>query len=163
MHQSSTTTPTKPDTSIVKNFNTNKPISVHKMDVSTISGNPNKNCPIHNKPHPLKKCRAFRNKLFSDRKAFFKEKGICFKCCSLISYLAKDCESSVKCSECDSTNHDAAMHPGPSPQTMSRLLLCNKRTAGREKIILTRLLLEQAAQKFVVQVMLKDLPCKDIP
>ncbi|XP_037617247.1 uncharacterized protein LOC119483203 [Sebastes umbrosus] len=118
IYQGSTTMPIKPDKSFSRNFNTNKPISVHKTDLSTTNDDPNKNCPLHNKPHPLKKCRTFRYKLLDDRKAFLKEKGICFKCCSSISHFAKDCRSSVKCSECDSTSHDAAMHPGPSPQTV---------------------------------------------
>lgn len=75
-------------------------------------------CPLHNKPHPLKKFRPFRNKLFDDRKAFLKEKGICFKCCSSVSHLTKECKSFVKCPECGSTNHDAAMHPGSSSQVV---------------------------------------------
>lgn len=55
MYHSSTTTPTKPDKLIVRNFNTNKPISVHKMDVVTTSVDPNRHCPLHNKPHPSQK------------------------------------------------------------------------------------------------------------
>ncbi|XP_047671761.1 uncharacterized protein LOC125145112 [Tachysurus fulvidraco] len=118
MHQSSTTTTAKPDRTIVKSFQTNKAITVHKTDVRAASDDPNKICPLHNKPHPLKKCRTFRNKLLDERKAFLKEQRICFKCCSSVSHLAKECKSCVKCSECGSTNHDAAMHPGPSPQVI---------------------------------------------
>ena len=117
IHQGSTTTPTKPDKPFSRNFNTNKPISVHKTDLST-TNDPYKNCPLHNKPHPLKRCRTFRNKLLDDRKAFLREKGICFKCCASVSHLAKDCRFSVKCFECNSTSHDTAMHPGPPPQTV---------------------------------------------
>lgn len=62
----------------MKSFNTKKSITVHKTDVSTINDDPNKNCPLHNKPHPLKKCRTFRLKSIDDRKAFLKQKGICF-------------------------------------------------------------------------------------
>ncbi|XP_047447617.1 uncharacterized protein LOC125012056 [Mugil cephalus] len=116
IRQSSGVNLTKPERSPVKSFNTNKPVTVHKTDVSTINNDPNKNCPLHDKPHPLKKCRTFRNKSIDDRKAFLKQKGICFKCCSSTSHVAKDCKSSVKCFECESTYHDAAMHPGPQPQ-----------------------------------------------
>ena len=35
IHQGCTTTPTKPDKPFSRNFNTNKPISVHKTDLST--------------------------------------------------------------------------------------------------------------------------------
>ena len=117
IHQSSNATPAKPEKFTVRNFS-NKPITVHKTDVSTTNNDPNKNCPLHLKPHPLKRCRTFRNKSLGDRKAFLKEKGICFKCCSSTTHLAKDCKFFVKCFECDSTNHDAAMHPGPSPQSV---------------------------------------------
>ncbi len=118
MYQSSASTTVKPDRSIVKSLQTNKPISVHKTDVCAASDDPNKIGPLHNKPHPLKKCRTFRNKLLDERKAFLKKKGICFKCCSSVSHLAKECKSSVKCSECGNTYHDAAMHPDPSSQAV---------------------------------------------
>ncbi len=112
IHQNSSTNPTRAERSHVKSFNTNKPVKVHKTDVYTIDKDPNKNCPLHNKPHPLKQCRTFRSKSINERKDFLKQKGICFKCCSSTSHVAKDCKSPVKCSECESTYHDAAMHPG---------------------------------------------------
>ncbi|XP_059802718.1 uncharacterized protein LOC132379125 [Hypanus sabinus] len=49
--------------------------------------------------------------------ALLKEKRICFKCCSSTSHFAGECTIAVKCPECDSTNHDGAMHPSPLPQT----------------------------------------------
>ncbi|KAG1953436.1 hypothetical protein F2P79_009964 [Pimephales promelas] len=95
------------------------PITVHKTNVSpaeaSTSCDPNKSCPIHAKPHPLKKCKAFRAKDLQDRKAFLKDRGFYFKCCGSNSHVAKDCTALVKCSECDSTKHVSAMHPGPSP------------------------------------------------
>nr|XP_054593728.1 uncharacterized protein LOC129160752 [Nothobranchius furzeri] len=107
---------TKPERLPVKSFNTTKSITVHKTDVSTFNNDPSQNCPLHNKPHPLKKCRTFRNKPIEDRKAFLKQKGVCFKCCSSTSHVAKDCNSSVKCLVCESIHHDTAMHPGSQPQ-----------------------------------------------
>lgn len=35
---------------------------------------PDRLCPIHHKPHPLKKCRAFRKKSIEERKSFLKMK-----------------------------------------------------------------------------------------
>ncbi|XP_032413047.1 uncharacterized protein LOC116716235 [Xiphophorus hellerii] len=99
-----------------KNFFSSKPITVHKTNISVPNNDFNRNCPLHNKPHPLKKCRTFRNKPLTERKAFLKEKGICFKCCSSVTHLAKDCKSAVTCSECDSTSHDTIMHPGSPAQ-----------------------------------------------
>lgn len=104
---------------------TRNPISVNKTDVDsahTRSNNvkgvsdPNKSCPIHSKPHPLKRCKAFRAKTLEERKTFLKERGICFRCCSSTTHLAKDCQNAVKCMECESTYHDSAMHPGPASQ-----------------------------------------------
>lgn len=101
----------------VRNFSSAKPISVNKTNITPPSKDFKSNCPLHNKPHPLNKCRTFRNKLLDERKAFLKEKGICFKCCASDTHLAKDCKSTVKCSECESTSHETVMHPGPPPQT----------------------------------------------
>ncbi len=109
MYLSSATTTAKPDRCIVKRLQTNKPISVHKTDVCAASGDPNTICQLHNKPHPLENCRTFRNKFLDNREG---------KCCSSVSLFSKECKSSVECFECGSTSHDAAMHPGPSPQVV---------------------------------------------
>lgn len=112
-------------------------ISVHKTDVSIGPDPPTKppvnkqaglekNCPIHNKAHPLGKCRAFRAKSIDERKTILKENDICFKCCTATCHLAKDCKVPVKCSECDSDRHDTAMHIGAPPQISNRpTLLAN--------------------------------------
>ncbi|XP_041946541.1 uncharacterized protein LOC121707793 [Alosa sapidissima] len=72
-------------------FKTKIPVTVHKIDVDYPTSHDAdtskmddvaKHCPIHNKPHPLKKCRGFRLKTLDERKAFLKEQGICFKCCA---------------------------------------------------------------------------------
>jgi len=75
---------------------------------------PDRLCPLHNKPHPLRKCRGFRNKTIEDRKAYLKEKRICFKCCASTSHFAKDCDEAVHCKECNSNRHPSALHPGPT-------------------------------------------------
>lgn len=108
---------------------TRTPISVHKTDVSsaedpsrdtTIKKNPGpgKNCPVHNKPHPLRKFRGFRAKPLEERKAFLKENGICYRCCASTSHLAKDCKVMVKCGECERERHNTAMNPDPAPSTL---------------------------------------------
>ncbi|XP_059802219.1 uncharacterized protein LOC132378919 [Hypanus sabinus] len=108
---------TKPDKSSSNNFNINKPVSVLKTEAFTTNNDPRKNCPLHNKPHPLRKCRTFREKSLEERMALLKEKRICFKCCSSTSHFARECMIAMKCPECNSTNHNGAMHPGPLPQT----------------------------------------------
>ncbi|CAN2390438.1 zinc finger [Pristimantis euphronides] len=111
------------------------PVIVHKTNISstgssyrsTISSQAddilkdlNKQCPLHKKPHPFLKCRAFREKPMEDRKAFLKENNICFKCCSTMSHFAKDCKVSVKCTECNSTEDNTALHPGPPTWTLAQ-------------------------------------------
>lgn len=105
----------------------NKPsVFVKKTDVSTTASGslscqsekpdgPGKHCPIHNKPHPLSKCRTFRSKHLDERKAYLKENSVCYRCCDSTQHVAKDCKLSVKCRECDSEKHVSALHPGPAP------------------------------------------------
>lgn len=91
------------------------PVAVHKTNISSSdspytspnsshpegkSGDPEKLCPLQNKPHPFLKCRAFREKSLMDRKAYLKGNHICFRCCLSVLYLAKDCKVSVSCTEC---------------------------------------------------------------
>ncbi|PIK56557.1 hypothetical protein BSL78_06525 [Apostichopus japonicus] len=76
--------------------------------------------PIHNRPHPLKKCRTFRNKDIEQRRTFLKEAGICFKCCASSLHIARDCEETIHCSDCGSNRHVTALHPGPSPHYQQR-------------------------------------------
>ncbi|XP_059801165.1 uncharacterized protein LOC132378346 [Hypanus sabinus] len=113
MSPGSSTIYTKPVKSTSNNFNVNTPVSVLKTEVFTTNNDPSKNCPLHNKPHPLKKCR--KNPL--KRGWPFSRRKKCFKCCSSTSHLARECTISVKCPECNSTNHDGAMHSRPLPQT----------------------------------------------
>lgn len=71
-------------------------------------------CPIHKRPHLLRKCRSFREKPLEERFAFLKEKRICFKCCLATTETAKNCRFVTKCSECGSEKHISALHPGPA-------------------------------------------------
>ena len=101
-------------------------VSVHKTEafsrvpigteeLSKESDDCEKLCPIHRKPHPLRKCRAFRERPIEARKSILKENNVCFKCCSSQSHIAKYCKDKVQCSECDSEKHHTALHPGPAP------------------------------------------------
>ncbi|XP_060772289.1 uncharacterized protein LOC132883105 [Neoarius graeffei] len=104
--------------------NTNRmSVAVHKTDVSPQKTDttrahidPAKHCPIHKKPHPIHKCRSFRDKSLEDRKALLKLNGICFKCLASTTHLARDCDKEIKCIECGSERHHSALHPGPTPE-----------------------------------------------
>ncbi|XP_059830417.1 uncharacterized protein LOC132396666 [Hypanus sabinus] len=113
----SSTIYTKPGGSSSNVLNIDKPVSVLKTEALTTNNDPGKYCPLHNKPHPLKGCRMFREKPLAERTALLKEKRICFRCCSSTSHLARECTIAVKCPECDITDHIGAMHPDLSPQT----------------------------------------------
>lgn len=96
-------------------------ISVRKTDVSCEQGvseldkwdDPDKQCPLHRKPHPLRKCRSFCSKSLEERKAYLKEKNICFRCCGSTKHLAKNCTAKITGKECESDKHISALHPGP--------------------------------------------------
>ncbi|XP_037399818.1 uncharacterized protein LOC108416929 [Pygocentrus nattereri] len=102
-------------------------VFAHKTDISQEkvkwevsghkAGDVEKQCPLHKKPHPLKRCRGFRSKPLEERKALLKDIGVCFRCCSSTSHMAKECTAVIKCRECDSENHVSALHPGPPPAT----------------------------------------------
>lgn len=122
-----TTTVPVPRLNKVINQKYQPPISVRKTDVSSTAEagqhiatnrsivDPEKQCPLHSKPHPLRKCRLFRSKTLEERKALLKDKRICFKCCSSINHMAKDCNKKVQCRECGSETHPTALHPEPFP------------------------------------------------
>ena len=77
--------------------------------------NPNKQCPIHKKPHSLAKCRGFRMKTLDERKGLLKELSICYKCLSSTEHRARYCKAVIHCVECNSDSHISAMHAGPPP------------------------------------------------
>lgn len=52
-----------------------------------------------------------------DGKKFLKENNVSFRCCASTTHQAKSCETPIKCMECDSDKHVAALHPGPAPQS----------------------------------------------
>ncbi|XP_034385776.1 uncharacterized protein LOC117729138 isoform X1 [Cyclopterus lumpus] len=101
-------------------------VSVHKTEIfpkaisdprepSTKFNDCDKLCPIHKKPHPIRKCRAFREMPIEDRKTFLKENNVCFRCCASSSHIARYCTFNVRCYECKSEKHHTALHPGPAP------------------------------------------------
>ena len=74
---------------------------------------PVKWCVIHKLCHSLGKCRVFKSKSLVERKALLTQHRICFRCLASNNHLAKDCTAVVKCSECQSDKHLAALHTGP--------------------------------------------------
>mgnify|MGYP002803631236 CR=1 FL=1 len=67
-------------------------------------------CILHERSHPLSKCRAFRAKSIDERKNLVRQHRLCFRCLASRSHMAKDCKSPVKCSECQSDRHLDALH-----------------------------------------------------
>ncbi|TKS65719.1 hypothetical protein D9C73_028275 [Collichthys lucidus] len=122
-----TSTPSKPDKAIKPSQRAT--VTVHKTDASSKpsdsppgstgknTSEPDRECPLHRKPHPLKKCRVFRLKTIDERKSYLKDNHICYKCCGSTQHIAKDCKAPIKCTECNSEKHIAALHPGPPPPT----------------------------------------------
>ena len=80
---------------------------------SSTNRDPARWCVIHKLSHPLSKCRAFRAMPLTERKNLLSQHRICFHCLATTNHLAKDCATQVKCSECHSDKHVAALHAGP--------------------------------------------------
>lgn len=106
--------------------NRQREVSIHKTEVSpratfdmgespTKPDDSEKLCLSQKKPHPLRKCRAFREKPIDECKTLLKENNVCFKCLSSSSHIAKNCKLNVQCFECKSNRHNTALHPGPAP------------------------------------------------
>ncbi|TKS65471.1 hypothetical protein D9C73_028149 [Collichthys lucidus] len=74
-------------------------------------------CPVHQKPHSLAKCRGFRMKTLDERRGLLKELSICYRCLSSTEHRAKNCKAVIRCVECNSDSHTSAMHAGPPPWT----------------------------------------------
>lgn len=68
-------------------------------------------CPHHKKPHPLERCRAFREKTLEERMTFLKAHGICLRCCLCTNHRQWQCKVVVKCHICSSGDHATALHP----------------------------------------------------
>lgn len=92
-------------------------VSTEPKSTPTNIEDPNKECPIHKRPHALKKCRAFREMPLEERKAYLKKNMICFRCCASTNHQAKTCKSEIHCTECDSKLHITALHPGLASTT----------------------------------------------
>lgn len=54
-------------------------------------------------------------KSLDERKGFFKEHYICYRCCMSTNHRVKDCKTAICCSECNSNCHVSALHDGPPP------------------------------------------------
>ena len=67
-------------------------------------------CIIHQRPHPVSKCRVFRAKPIEERKNLLRQHRLCFRCLASTTHMAKDCKLSIKCTECESDRHPAALH-----------------------------------------------------
>ncbi|XP_040908610.1 uncharacterized protein LOC121191510 [Toxotes jaculatrix] len=110
-------------------FSRKASVMVHKTDIPAESSGmqtssvpkkleePDHQCPIHKKPHPLRKCKLFRGKPLEERKAYLRENRICYRCCGSVQHIAKDCKVAVECVECNSDKHITALHPDPLPAT----------------------------------------------
>ncbi len=98
-----------------------KAISVQKTDVALtpkstpIAEDLDNQCPVHRKPHPLQRCRGFREMAIDERKRILRAHNICFKCCASNTHVARHCKAVVQCSECQSDKHPTALHSGQAP------------------------------------------------
>ena len=67
-------------------------------------------CIVHQKPHPLSRCRAFQAKSLDERTKILKQNRVCFHCIASCDHLARNCKAKITCTECGSTKHLSALH-----------------------------------------------------
>lgn len=79
-------------------------------DRNTVISEPSEICPIHGTRHALNDCKAFKSKPIFERRKFLKQKRICFRCCSSVKHVLRDCKNFIKCKDCGSTSHPTGMH-----------------------------------------------------
>ena len=85
-------------------------VSSRKTEVDYESEPNNFSCPFHNTDsHSLDMCRRFRNLHIVKRKEFLKLHKLCYKCCDA-SHVFRDCQEEIKCTECGSDKHVAALY-----------------------------------------------------
>lgn len=99
----------------IKETSKTKTVFSKKTDVPPRTESDNV-CPIHKAKHHLNECYAFKRKSSDERKQFLRENRICFKCCNSSKHRARECEASIKCEVCGSTNHISVMHIYSKPQ-----------------------------------------------
>lgn len=46
---------------------------------------------------------------------FLRENSNCFRGCKSSVHPARECQSNIKCTECNSDKHESALHPGQAP------------------------------------------------
>ncbi|XP_037503363.1 uncharacterized protein LOC119378234 [Rhipicephalus sanguineus] len=82
-------------------------------------------CPLHKKPHPLEKCRAFREKNQEERTEFLRQQGICMRCCLSHSHIKAQCQAILRCRVCDSGDHATALHVASPSSPLSSVTASN--------------------------------------
>ena len=87
-------------------------VSVAKTNLQDNSQaiNPQNWCLVHNKPHPLRKCRTFQAKPHEEKMSILAQNRVCFRCVASCSHYAKDCTNTLKCAKCSSGDHVTALH-----------------------------------------------------
>lgn len=113
----------KAERTLVRQTQFKVPVTTNKTQVGAVNNepkapplDPNKQCPVHKKPHSLK-CRGFRMKKLDEKRSLLKELSICYKCLSSTEHRANNCKAVIRCVECNSDSHTSAMHAGPPPWT----------------------------------------------
>lgn len=128
-------------------------------------------CPIHNTEHSLNECRGFRKWSMTERKRFFKDHKLCFKCCVSNSHISKDCTVAIKCDQ----KHANALYSEDQPEAKfqpsqsmkvqggenARPLcteICGSGFSGRScgKLLLTRVYRADSPQKCITLYALLD-------
>ena len=105
----------KRDTSTSETKNSSGKSAKSRVIMST-GASEGKSCLMCQKDHWLDHCPVFKNKDMQDRKAFVKEKRLCFGCLRP-GHVSKSCKHRLKCDTC-SKRHPTCLHGDIKPSKM---------------------------------------------
>lgn len=87
-------------------------------------------CTLCKKPHDLDDCKVFTTKSMAERKAFIKEKGLCFACLQS-DHISRKCKHRKKCKVCE-RYHPTSLHGDTNKRTSTKQAAGSENTTSQK-------------------------------
>ena len=109
---------TRAPTSYKPQYHRRSTVNVSKTEVDKESKQPE--CPLHNRSsHTIEDCRYLRAQTLNTRREIIRKAGLCLRCLTTTSHIARNCNAQVSCKVCGSDRHPALLHPWTVPTVSS--------------------------------------------